>query len=276
MILKLDTVQGTVLDSMVKIGRYTRMGLVTNISLPLAVPTNDVLVRALAISGLPQKGDRLIPGLAPYDKYFLKRHIVRPIDAATCVIEMWYDYNGLLGVRDSSSLSSVPTQINPVSKQPLYVHYQVPGGKLIKKLATLVSPLPMRQLVFSQTVDYMASPDVLDCLGCVNNETWQGLPIGYWLCSGMDATTDDEGITYTYTVTFTTKIKESWSQFAFMTDDTGQAVFVAESDVTAMKLQGYIAGEQRDTVGDGTGDLVNGLLKVGMFETRDFFYVFGV
>lgn len=265
--LRLDVVQGTVLDTMVKVGRYTRMGIVSSIPVNFSTPSNDVLIRALAVSGLPQKGDRLT-SYAPYDKYFLKRHIVRPFDATTCLIEMWYDYNGVLRVRDSSQLSSVPSQINPQTKNALYVTYQPPGGgKPIKKLATLVSPLPMRQLVFSQTVDFMASPAVLECLGGVNHQAWQGLPKGYWLCSGLDASTDDEGITYDYTATFTTKQVEDWSQYAFMTDDTGQAVEIPQANITTMRNAEYSAGETSDP---------KGILKVGMFSERDFLTTFGV
>lgn len=267
MILKLDLVRGHEVIVAIANGRISRMGLATAAvgELPSIIPSSKQLIKVLALSGLPQRGDRFPD--ADYDDYILKQHIVRAFDALNYGIEMIYEFKGTMTVSDSSTLSYVPTQLHPSDFKPLYVKYTPAGGAEIKKLLTLNSPLPMRHLTITKTIDFMASSDVIDAYPSVNQVEWMGLPKGFWLFSGLDGYTDDDGVTYTYTATFTTKQRENWSQLGFMTDDNGQAIAIPEASVATLRATEY-AYAQNTTV--------NGLLLTGQVPLADFFAIFGI
>jgi hypothetical protein len=268
MILHLDQPQGHEIDSSIGAGRISRMGLViaSPIELPSIIPSPNMLVKALKTAGLPQKGDSYPH--ADYEDYFLKRHIVRAFNAFHYGIEMVYEFRGLMTVQDTSTLSTVTTELHPKSYEPLYVKWKAAGElQPVTKVLRLQTMLPMRHLVVSKTVDFEAAPDVLAAFGGVNKLPWMGLPIGYWLFSAIDAQTVDDGITKTYTATFSTKQKEDWSQLGFMTDDAGQALPIPKADVMALRAKPYAYS---------IDETVNGLLKVGMHDMFDFFQIFGI
>jgi hypothetical protein len=267
--LRLDTVTGHEVISSIGNGRISRMALATisPAELPSLTPSPSQLVLALSALGLPQKGDTF--PFFGYDKYILKTHIARSFDALNYGIEMIYEYKGLLTVQDTSTLSSVPTQLHPKDFKPLYVKYTPPGpnGQQIKKLLTLNTMVPMRHVIVSAQVDYQAGGGVLEAFPSVNQIDWMGLPAGYWLYSGIDAYTDDNGLTRTYTATFSTKMTQDWSQLGFIEDDSGQAIAVPEADVAALRAKPYAYGQD---------DSVNGLLLVGMQRLRNFYDIFGI
>jgi hypothetical protein len=181
-------------------------------------------------------------------------------------------------VSDTSTLSTVPTQIHPKDQKPLYVMWSpdsVPyppvsdadKKKTIKKLLTLNTQVPMRHLVVSTTIDHVANGDVLEAFPSVNDADWMGLKKGFWLYSGIEGFSDDDKTTYTYTATFTTRQTEDWSQVGFMTDDTGQPITIPEDDVATLRKKEY----------DYTRDIsVRGMLKTGMFRLRSFYDIFGI
>lgn len=268
--LRLDTVHGHEIITHVSQGRISRMALATAAvgELPSLVPSSSQLINALSVLGLPQKGAEYPH--PDYEDYYLKTHIARAFDALNYGIEMIYEWKGLRTITDTSTLSTVPTQIHPKDNKPLYIRWLPPGVtdplKAVTKLLTLNDHIPMRHLIISATLDYMASPDVINAFPSVNQFDWMGLPKGYWMYSGIDGFTDDN-ITYTYTATFSTKQIEDWSQYGFMYDDTGQPIAVPEADVVALRTAAYSYG--RDTS-------KNGILKVGMKREKDFFNIFGV
>lgn len=269
--LRLDIVAGAELDSEIYAGRITRMALVTNIGVPLWPPDPTVLIQALGAVGMPQKGDSFPH--PNYSQYFVKRHIVRALQTSQVMVSIIYEFRGILTVRDSSSLSNVRSQLSTIDFTPFYVTWTPPGGAPISKALTLNSVLPSRHLTVSQTLPYKASTTILDSFACVNDRPWQGLPIGYWLFSDIIGETVDNGITYTYTATFSTKQWEDWSQLGFIQDDNGVPVMIAPTiaEVNALvkklRLKPYAVGQ--DTT-------VNGLTKVGDYPMVDFKKIFGI
>lgn len=267
--LRLDIVQGHEIVSSIGQGRVSRMALATAApgELPAVFPSCNQLVYALKALGLPQKGDRYPH--SDYEDYILKTHVARAFDVYNYGIEMIYEYKGVMTVTDTSTLSTVPTQLHPKDFMPLYVKWTPPGpsGTEIKKLLTLNTFMPMRHLIVSATIDYEAGAGVIDSFPSVNKYTWMGLPPGFWMYSGIEAFTDDDEVTRTYTATFSTKNKEDWSQLGFMEDDAGNAIVIPEADVAALRNKDYEFGQDSS---------VNGLLKVGMLPMVDFFDVLGI
>lgn len=265
--LILDTVSGAELDSGIGAGRILRTGLIIGIPLPMYPPDPTILVQALEASGMPQKGD---PHPAPgYEKWFCKRHIIRPVNAGQATVVIVYEYLGILSIIDSSTLSGAPTQLWPQDFTPLYVHWRPASDptKDLPKLLTLNAMLPLRHITISQTIDHEASPDVLAAFKTVNNQPWMGLPKGYWLFSGIEGSSQDQGITYTYTAVLSTKQTEDWSQMGFYVDEAGHNVYVDPGLVSALRSEEYTYAIH---------DTVNGVTKVGMFDLSDFQAILGV
>lgn len=262
--LTLDRVQDAEVDSSIFVGRIIRTAYYSGLPLPSGTPDTSALLQVLIAAGMPTKGS-LFPGTT---KYFLKRHIIRPTSNSTGIVIMVYEFYGLTTFTDSSTLSGVPTQLFPGDFTPLYVFGDIGSdGKKFSKLLTLQTQLPMRHYVASTTVTFEAGAGVRTGFKKVNNQTWYGRPKGYWLCSALEGATQDDGITYTYTVVFSTKDSEDWSQLGFMTDDTGQAVYVKPSDVATLRAKPY--SYSQDTS-------VKYLNKVGMFALADFNAIFGL
>jgi hypothetical protein len=268
--LRLDIVNGHELVASIGQGRISRMALATANpgEMPAFIPSPTQLIKALGTLGLPQKKDRYPH--PEYDQYILKTHILRSFDAFNYGIEMIYEWKGIMTISDSSTLSTVPTQIHPKDQKPLYVKWLpagAPADKAIKKLLTLNTQVPMRHLVVSTTIDHVANGDVLEAFPSLNDTDWMGLKKGFWLYSGIEGFSDDDKTTYTYTATFTTKQTEDWSQVGFMTDDTGQPITVPEDDVATLRQKEYDYGRDES---------VNGMLKLGMFRLRSFYDIFGI
>lgn len=265
--LIMDSVDGHVANISIYSGRISRMAIAVQNDLPFSLSDPGALLRILLASGLPAQGDPY--PFSGYDQYFLKDYNLRAIDSSHYTVEMVYQYRGLLVIKDSSTLTSVSSQLHPAAFAPLYVKWTNPGdpnAKQIKKVLTLQTTLPLRHLTASQTIDFIASADVLTAFGGVNDDTWKGLPKGYWLFSEVSGETVDNGITYTYSVTLSTKQVEDWSQLGYMQSDTGKPILIPASDVSTLRATPYAYS---------LDDSVNGLLKVGMHPLVDFSSLFG-
>lgn len=267
MILKLDTVSQTSLDSSTFDGRMVRTGLIEAVlgELPMFIPDPTMLVKALATSGLPQKGDQF--PFAGYEDWIVRRHRINAINAFQYSVLIIYEWLGALRVRDTSTLESIPIQTHPGTNKPFEVTYLGPQSR---KQLTFNQLLPLRHLVVFKTVQYEARANVLAAFGSVNDDVWQGLPKGFWMVSALDGDTYDNGQTYTYTVTFSTRQTRDWSDFGGITDDYGHAIHVANaaSIVFDLKAQPY----KYDII--GVTD--QGFLRTGNFPLASFATVFGI
>lgn len=275
--LVMDTVLGAEANIAVYEGRIIRTGIVYNPPLGLSLSNPSALVSALAVFGMPQRGDRF-PDPA-YQDYFCKRHIVRSFSAKALIVNVIYEWHGLLTVQDTSTLANVETQIHPFARTesqgiglgigptPIYVQWKNPNAanQIVIRVANFNTTLPLRHVVASQTIDHQASDLVLQAFGCVNSYPWYGLDVGYWLFSGLEGLSNDNGITYTYTCTFSTKKVEDWRQLEFLRDEHGVSIIADPTTVFTAKLQKYFYGVQ----------YYNGFDVVGMHDVKDFSQIFG-
>lgn len=272
--LILDTAAGAEIEQGIQTGKIVRTGLIIGLPLGVFGPNQFAVQAALdGVAGMPALKSVWDSSDPIYSQYFLKRRIARAINANHAVVMLIYEYYGLLTVSDTSSIQSVTTQLHPKDFTPLYVYYTPiaglgdPAPQKITKLVNLQSALPLRHLTVSQTIPHMASSDIIDAFKTVNSSTWQGLPAGYWLFSAIDGYTQDDGLTYTYSATFTTKETENWLQLGFMEDDTGQPVFVPPATVAGVRALPYFYGKN---------NTVDGILVAGMYDLADFFSIFGI
>lgn len=275
MIVKLDKVTGHELEYGVWTGQIVRCALVmfeqsdvTAGSVPDA--DNATAVLALVGSSLPARGSSY--PVTGYDAWRLKRFRVSALNSIHFIVQMFYVWDGTRVVRDSSTLQMVNSQIHPKDHKPINVTWTSPATAYnphpvtTTKLGSVKVPLPLRNLTIQETVDYQYSNSYPETLGSVNDATWYNYPIGYWMVTYIDGVTSDDGLTYTYTATLTTKMFEDWSEVVFIADDRGRAINIPEDSVKALRDKPYEYG--RDTS-------VNGLTKVGMFPTTNFTSLFG-
>lgn len=266
--LILDTVQGSEANVAVYEGRLIRTAIVKDPPLGVGAISNPAaVIAALSAFGMPQRGDPFPD--AAFQDYFLKRHVVRALTATTLAVQLIYEWHGLLTIVDTSTLTNVQTQLHPNGFVPIYVSWQNPNdvaGGTVKRVATFNTTLPLRHVIASQTVDHPASSGVLNSFASVNKYPWNGLPAGFWLFSGLEGESDDNGITYRYTCTLTTKQREDWSQIEYLKDERGVAVIVKSTDVTALRVKPYAFSIDTS---------VNGVTKVGLYPLVDFSTLFG-
>ena len=266
--LILDTVQGHEADLGVYNGRVIRTGLITGLPIASGVTNPMAMLSALSGLGMPQRGDRFPH--PDYHDFFVKRHILRAIAATQAIVQIVYEYHGLLVIQDTSTLTSQSTQLHPKDFSPLYVKWKNPNGGAnaaqVIRIANFNTLLPLRHVIASQTIDHQASDSVLLSFGSVNDRPWYGLPAGYWLFSGLEGLSDDNGITYSYRVTISTKQREDWSQVEYLRDDRGVSVIVPEANVRTLRNTPYAYSQDSS---------VNGLLKVGLFPMVNFYNLFG-
>lgn len=274
--LKLDTVQGhEVLDGFRR-GQIVRKGKVlftpgelNPFSTTEGSPT--VLTRAINIGGMPFKGD---PYPDPrYSSYFLKTFRANAVSATIVEIDLIYEYQGQIIIRDTSSLTGVEVQLHPSDGSPMYVKWRsntaVPATEKVN-LASFKSTQPIRYFSFQQTVAFVASPAILSAFGTVNSITWHGLPKGYWLLSGLDAYSDDNGLTWTYQATWSTRCTRDWSEYSPMMNERGLPVLGSDATTVAAVKALYA------TDYDYGFTMINGITKAGLYPLSDFLALFGV
>lgn len=255
-------------------GRIIRAGTIYDPPLGLVIGNPSALVDQFNIAPfgdlMPALGDRFPD--PNFQDYFLKRYIVRPQTAKILTMLFVYEWHGLLTVMDTSTLSNTDTQLLQ-DGTPLYVQWKNPldtNGKTIKRVATYNTTIPLRHVIARQTIDHAASESVLQAFGTVNKYPWYGLPIGYWLFSGIEGISDDNGITYTYTATFTTKQIEDWKQIQYLKDDHGVAVIADPLQTAYAKTHDY----QYGIINYVAGSPFNGISVVGLKKMTDFSSVF--
>lgn len=79
--------------------------------------------------------------------------------------------------------------------------------------------------------------------GYVNNATWQGYPVGYWLCTEFNTDISQYQGYYTYSHTAVTRVTKDWGEIATLRNEkTGKYVTVAAGDVTSLSTAVYTNG----------------------------------
>lgn len=288
-VLKLEKVRGSEHTEGIGVGRATRVAQFINQGLPAGILGDKfALVKSLKSIGLPQKGSSLDPGdTMGYKDWYLKNYIVSPMSARLYIIQMIYEWKGLKLVHDSTSQYSSTEQMHP-NGTPLYATFLSGTGVLSPKFTKVINAQfrrPLRHLTYTKTIDFQASENVINAFGCVNSILWQGFPIGCWQLTDLDGETTDEGITYTYSATWTTRANKNqilgvnngpnavlldWSEYFPFIDNQRQALKLSAADLKAYQAL------RKKPYAYGVDNSVNGITKVGFYPVVDFFNIFGI
>jgi hypothetical protein len=259
----------------------------------LGVVANDfaALEKALAVGGMPQLND-----LHPvWTNTRVVRHVMRGLAGDQVKGVVIYETptggtvappNGSFILRDSTALVSEITEINPVTGEPLAIYYRPSPSSdntapaVTKDIVSVQYLVPMRILSLFGIITNRPSAAMLDAIGCINQNAWQGLGKGFWLCSAFTGETGDlvggQGFDQRYQVeaSFMTRQRRDWSSFATYKDERGKT----PSNIRQDGAQ-FLLGLPYDNIvhnnPNGQGS-ANGLMKSGLYPPADFLALFGV
>lgn len=287
MYAQMSTVQGAELRKATQSGYFVLPGIIYLNALgdlPAFKSMADatVMFRGLSLPGLPQEGDKLTTAL--HDWICMDRSI-RPFNAIQWQVFCIFRWTGALQIKDHTSLQESTSVLNPKTMKPVYNKWTDPNPatgsppRTIIKLCHFRDFLPLRNLTYTKTVPFEASADVGSSRACLNDQFWQGYDIGFWMVSDVYGESLDNGITYTYSVTFTTNELYPWSSLQELEDDTGQPVYVDPVKYKALLAKPYVYGYQDpdDTGINGpTTATCPGLTRCDRFFTINYPSVFGI
>jgi hypothetical protein len=277
--IKPDRIDGALLDHGKDFTRCVRIFQVYDIPLPATGFAADILIKSLATSGMPQIGD----GHPNITNCTVQRHIVRGMATNQARVEIVYETpvagafsppQGTLLLRDSTVLTTEETSVSELGNV-IHVNYQPTvnptGNSRVTKVATFQKLLPMRQLTIAGIIKGAAnrpSEDVLNAIGTVNENPWQGLKKGFWLFSGFTGDTADLGKTISIEASFLTRIHRDWRSFATFRDDRGEIPQdIKQADVNNL----------RDRKEYSISAIpANGLVAVGLYKMSNFRSIFGI
>jgi hypothetical protein len=268
----MDTVSGAELNKSTMSGYYVRTGLIklTSADLPVVADTS-IIWNPFALSGCPQEGQ---PINSSYPDWICLSRSVKPVNTLTWRLFTVYRWMGAIGIRDHTTLQQIDSFLNPSTMQPVYNIWKNPNAAegtppTIPKLCHFRDFLPVRSLTFTRTVNFEASAAVESAIRSVNQVNWQGLPPGYWLVTDIDGQSQDNGITNTYNVTFSTQTIYDWSSFDYMEDFRGEAVYIDPVKFNTLITNAYTYGTPDTTT-------CSGVVRLGRFPMVDFYSVFGI
>jgi hypothetical protein len=269
--VKLDAVSQHELQQGALAGSIIRTAIINiNIGeLPVAIPDPTMLIKALARPEIPSIGSSYpAPG---YDDWVVRRYVLRPVNAITYICLIFYEWLGAIRIRDVSTLSVEYSQIDRATNTPYKLSYLgLRDFQPITKTPRIPIQTPLRHLIFSKTIKTEASVDVLNAYPSVNSKPWQGYPTGFWLFSGIEGESLDNGLTYTYTAIFSSRITRDWSEFDTITNNRGETITFSPAEVEAIRnviVKTYIYGQNSSA---------DGFLRVGPYPMNDFQALFGV
>ncbi len=273
-------IEDTLFDNGVDFKRYVRNAVVSNIDVPATGYDANVLIKSLAVSGLPQLGD-LHPSIADCR---VQRHLVRGLASNQVTIAIYYETGqtgsaispvGTYVLRDSSALTTEETQVTYDGGHPIKISYR-PTGITNPPIDTWVANVnhlvPLRVLSASAVVNGKPSDAMLSAIGRVNASPWQGLPTGYWLCAGVNSQIQQQNgslAVYTVDVSFMTKNSRDWSTYVTFKDDRGHV----PADIDANDVRNFQTFSYASVLQSG-GVYANGITKVALYGLSDFSSLF--
>lgn len=265
-----------VLDNSTDFVRRIRQIIITD----LDVTPNDPLAleKALTVGGVPQLHD-LHPSIPDCR---VVRHIFRGLAGNQVKGQIIYETptggstptTGSFFLRDSTTLTSELTEVNPVTGFPLLVKYtpsateDTPNPAQDARVHSVQYLVPMRVLSVVAIINDRPNINILNAVGAVNNKPWQGLPKGYWLCVSFTGDTADQEQSYRIETAFMTRLRRDWSSFITYKDDRGQV----PANIKADDVNNLMNGEYLADVFDN----YNGIRKSGLYPEADFQAIFGL
>lgn len=276
MFAQMSTVDGTEVQKSTTSGYFILTGLVTLTSADLpALKVNAdarAIIPALALTNVPKEGDKLSNA---YPDWICVDRRLRPKSAIKVQVICIFRWLGSLQIRDHTTLEQIHTVINFSTKKPIYNIWTDPHpapsttARTFRKLAHFPRYRPLRNITYTKTVQFAARDTVLAAKNTVNNAPWFGLGIGWWIVSDIVGDTSDGGITYTYSVTFTTRDEVSWSEYDILEDDTGQEIYINPTQFAQLVGYQYIQFSEENTT-------CPGVVRYDPYGVTNFPLVFGV
>jgi hypothetical protein len=232
-----------------------------------------VMLQGFNLSNVPKEGDKL--DNVNYKNWICVDRQIVPRSALVYQIICIFRWLGSLQIRDHTTLEQITTVLNAGTKKPIYNTWTDPNpapgttARTIKKLCHFPRYRGLRNITYTKTVNFTARDAVLQAKNTCNDSPWFGLDAGYWLVSDILGDTFDAGITYTYSVTFTTRDEISWSEYNILEDDRGQQIYVDPAKFNTLVNKTYTAFLEDNTT-------CPGVVRHDPYGTTNYPLVFGV
>jgi hypothetical protein len=253
-----------------------RIGLAEGI--PIDTPAS-VLPLALTAAGMPGYGEAhpTVPACR------VRRTVIRPVDAGDKArVELYYstdevggEPNGTFVLKDSTALTQELVELDG-NFEPIVVSFtpDASSASQVDKVIRTPRLTPMRTFTVFAVVQNRPGIGTLLTVGKVNDRQWQGLPKGYWICSGVEATSSDAvGAIPTLTVaaSFLTRQYRDWSEYGFYIDSNGD-IPATDANFDAGAIRGVMESSYRV----GLDQSAQAFTKVGHYQMADFAGIFGI
>ncbi len=264
-------IENTYLDFSADFKRACRCAVVTDIDLQATGFDPNVMVKALAVAGMPQLNDSH-PSIADCR---VVRHLIRGQANNQATVQIFYEtptggdvVTGTFYTKAGTALQTESSGID-FSGRPLYVNYTPTGGTAVKKHAPISRLTPLRTIQINGTISGLPDSAKSQAVGCVNSVFWQGLGVGFWLCNGFEFEYLPNG-TFSITSSFISRVQRDWKEYSIFLDETGNVPddVITNSHVPAVINAPY-AVDQFFAGG------VGGFSAVGFYPLANFSAIFG-
>ncbi len=222
----------------------------------------DQLVAAAAkfAPGIPQKGDS-----HPENAFSVVRRVkVALLSDTQATVFIGYEPLGELDGRwimeDDFAISSVQTQIHPLTNEPMKVRWKdTKSNKVKQDTATVTWNVPMRAIRATGLLSPERKEAVAQYVGYVNQIAWKGLNKAFWLYAGLRTIRRANAGPYQAEAYFISKNFEDWSTYSIYQFD-GRLIDLDQAQVQEARSAAYIAD----------WFIYSGFTKVGLYPLTDF------
>lgn len=272
--LQWDTIQDASLTEEGVAQVRVRSGIVTDIDIdPTGSTDKEVLAKAR---------DAVYAEIDPGDSWSVsepnlrfRRLQVLPVAFNAARVLATFDTNngGLLTsyiIRDDAFVQQVRTNMVPGTREPIVVSWTATApatGSVPADNITFDVPLPVRAITVT-SLNLGAPPTgYQEAVGYVNDATWYGKPVGYWLLTRFRSDVSKYQGSYAIEATAMSRNYADWSETGTLVNKlTGKYVTVDPTEITNMNALTY----SRGIIYPG-----NGVVRVGPHPTTNFSTIFG-
>lgn len=259
-------------DFVPAVRRVVRRGVIKGLN-TLGLDPSEIYQAILTVPGMPDYGSGIgSTGLG----VALRQRVIEGIDSNSgkVRIALIYDSSGGLApipvtfiLSRRTTIVEVTAEIHPGTGEAMVVEWQHPTdiSFRVKRTAGFRYRRP-HQVVVADGY-YVGEPPaaMVNALGSVNNDTWRGKAIGYWLYSGQSDVTRDFGGSYNITLELETRVTVDWSDYELFGNHQGRNLTIDPTDLSILRGLPYSFDVKKQ----------NGIMRVGLYPLADFIALFG-
>lgn len=221
-----DTIESAALEQSGEGYNVTRRFLVEGIT---GATGPERCLDALSASGIPAYG-AACPGASPLSSLKVVSRSVEPISMTQAWVNITYRRPTRKERPEPTTNSEAPTRRLGASVEAQDTNKDASGALMtvvhnsISQVATVSVQKPTLSLSFDRKEIDNPEQRAKDYVGKVNDDTWEGGAAGTWLCTRIDSSTDNDGVSYNVSYEFLYNAA-TWNATVYWTDEDGRPPF---------------------------------------------------